>query len=121
MDTPGDNHTAARCPGGCSCDARIEAGAAGYGHGMPKIPTMLHAAGDYAGGALLLAAPALLPIRDRRAQALALGAGAQIVTLSALTDYELGIRRRIPVPVHLLIDAVAGGMMVAAGLALRPQ
>ncbi|HSO98822.1 MAG TPA: hypothetical protein VLP43_07710 [Solirubrobacteraceae bacterium] len=88
---------------------------------MPKIPTMLHAAGDYANGALLLAAPRVLPIRDRRAQALAIGAGAKILTLSAFTDYELGIRRRIPMPVHLLVDAVAGGLMIAAGVGLRGQ
>jgi hypothetical protein len=88
---------------------------------MPKIPTFLHAAGDYANGALLLAAPRVLPIRDRRAQALAVGAGAKILTLSAFTDYELGVRRRIPMPVHLLVDAVAGGLMVAAGVALRGQ
>jgi len=88
---------------------------------MPKIPTLLHAAGDYANGALLLAAPRLLPIRDRRAQALAVGAGANVLALSAFTDYELGIRRRIPMEVHLLIDAVAGGLMIAGGLGLRSQ
>jgi hypothetical protein len=101
--------------------AWIDLGGAGYGPPMPKIPTTLHAAGDYANGALLLAAPRLLPIRDRRAQALAIGAGAKILTISAFTDYELGIRRRIPMPVHLLVDAVAGGLMIAAGLGLRGQ
>ncbi len=88
---------------------------------MPRIPTTVHAAGDLATGALLLAAPRLLPIRDRRAQALAGAAGASTLTLSAFTDYELGIRRRIPMPVHLLIDAVAGGLLIAGGLALRGQ
>ena len=88
---------------------------------MLKIPTKIHAAGDIATGALLLAAPKVLPMRDRRAQALAGAAGAGTLVLSAFTDYELGVRRRLPVPVHLLVDALTGGLLIAAGLGLRTQ
>lgn len=86
---------------------------------MALIPTKLHAAGDYASGSSLLAAPRLLPFAERRATLILQGTGAAILATSSLTDYELGIVRRIPLPVHLVIDAVTGGSLLAGALALR--
>jgi hypothetical protein len=84
---------------------------------MPLISTKWHGVLDYAGGAGSLAAPKLL--RDRRAAAILAGSGLTTLAASALTDYELGIRRRLPMPVHLLADAATGALLLTGGLALR--
>jgi hypothetical protein len=88
---------------------------------MPLISTKLHGAGDYATGVLMLAAPRLLPIRDRRAQALAVAAGGGMLLTSSVTDYELGLWRRLPMPAHLLLDAVTGGLLIAGAVSLRDR
>jgi hypothetical protein len=87
---------------------------------MPPISTKIHGAADYATGALLLAAPRLLPMK-RRGQLLAGAAGGGVLLTSAFTDYELGLRRRLPMPAHLLIDAVTGGLLIAGAARLRDQ
>jgi hypothetical protein len=86
---------------------------------MPPISTKLHGAVDYATAAALLAAPKLLRGRDPRAATLLRLAGAGTLATSALTDYELGIRRVLPMPVHLVIDAATGSMLTIGGFALR--
>jgi len=88
---------------------------------MPPISTKLHGAGDYATGVLMLAAPRLLPIRNRRAQALVLSAGVGVLLTSSVTDYELGLRRRLPMPAHLMLDAATGGLLLAGAISLRDR
>lgn len=84
---------------------------------MAPIPTKTHGILDYAGGVGLLAAPKAL--RDRRAAA-ALGVtGAGMLATSAMTDYELGIRRRIPMSTHLLIDAAVGTLLIGGAERFR--
>jgi hypothetical protein len=82
---------------------------------MAVISTRLHGAGDYATGAGLLAAPNLLGIEDPVAAGILRGTGAAILGVSAVTDYELGLLRRLPVPAHLLIDAATGATLAAVG------
>jgi hypothetical protein len=86
---------------------------------MPLISTKLHGAGDYLTGLGLLAAPKLLRVADARAAALLRGAGVAVLGLSAVTDYELGIRRKVPMRVHLLLDGAAGALLLASAGALR--
>lgn len=84
---------------------------------MALISTKLHGALDYAGGAGSLAAPRIL--RDRRASAILAIAGAGTLVTSGLTDYELGIRRVLPMRVHLAADAATGALLLAAAGLLR--
>jgi hypothetical protein len=84
---------------------------------MPLIPTKLHGVLDYAGGVGSLAAPRLL--RDKRAAAVMAAAGAGTLANSALTDYELGIRRLIPMRVHLINDAATGAVLLGVAALLR--
>jgi hypothetical protein len=42
----------------------------------------------------------------------ALGAGALVY--SALTDYELGLARFIPMPTHLFLDGLSGAFLVVS-------
>jgi hypothetical protein len=78
------------------------------------IPTQVHAIADYVTGPALAAAPELFRMRDGGPSALAPRiAGAGATAYSSVTDYELGVRRWIPMRVHLALDA-AGGLALAA-------
>jgi hypothetical protein len=79
-----------------------------------RISTRVHGIADYATGAALLLAPALLRPRLRRDRMLLRAAGGAMVGSSALTDWEVGVRRVLPVPVHLAMDAASGAFMLAA-------
>ena len=81
---------------------------------MRFIPTRIHALLDYFTGMLLLASPWIFRFDHGSAETwlpILLGGGVMIYSL--FTDYELAIARRIPMPVHLLID-IAGGCLLAA-------
>lgn len=84
---------------------------------MPLISTKIHGLLDYAAGISSIASPKLL--QDRRAAALLVGSGAGTLAISSLTDYELGIRRRVPMPAHLAADAATGTLLIAAARVLR--
>ena len=80
------------------------------------IPTKVHGALDYATGSVLAVAPELLGLDGARASTLPPRlAGVATTALSALTDYELGVRKIVPMRVHLLLDGVLG-----LGLASAP-
>ena len=81
---------------------------------MRFVPTRVHGMADYLIGALLVLAPWLFGFADGGAETwvpVVLGAG--VVLYSLLTDYELGLVRRIPMRVHLGLD-LAGGAVLAA-------
>ena len=86
---------------------------------MALISTRTHAVGDYAGGIVMIAVSRLGFVRDRRAAAMLAAAGAGTLVASALTDYELGLVRRLPMRAHLALDGVAGALMATGALALR--
>ena len=78
------------------------------------IPTKVHGALDYVSAPALIAAPDALGLNGGRASALAprlAGVGAALY--SPLTDYELGVRRVLPMKAHLLLDGVAGAVVAA--------
>jgi hypothetical protein len=86
---------------------------------MTRISTRAHGVADYAAGALLVAAPALLRTGRHRSGLVLRAAGGGILGLSAATDYELGLRRRVPMPVHLRVDAATGATLLALPWLLR--
>lgn len=82
---------------------------------MHFLSTRLHGALDYLMGALLIAAPWLFGFADEANDAatwvlVALGAG--VILYSLFTNYELGLVRKIPMPIHLLLD-ISGGALLA--------
>jgi hypothetical protein len=83
---------------------------------MRVFSTRTHGVIDYAFAALLIAAPWLLGFARGGAETwVPLILGAAVLGYSALTDYELGVVRRLQMPVHLWLDA-----LVALLLALSP-
>lgn len=81
---------------------------------MKPIPTKVHGLLDYTTGALFIASPWLLNFADdNAARQVAVGTGVAVLGLSALTDYEAGLAKRIPMATHLSIDTV-NGLLVAA-------
>lgn len=80
---------------------------------MRFLPTRVHGVLDYLTGGVLIAVPRALGVSGGLQRGLppALGAGA--ILYSLLTDYELGLVKIIPMPVHLGLDA-ANGVLLAA-------
>src|SRR5215207_7800729 len=85
---------------------------------MRRLPTKFHAAADYPGGLSLIAAPSVLRM-PAPASVLLRAAGAGALAASAVTDWELAAVRKLPVPVHLGLDAATGAGLTAAAVLLR--
>jgi hypothetical protein len=80
---------------------------------MRVIPTRVHGMVDYIVGALLIVAPWLFGFADGGAEQwvpIILGAG--VILYSLMTNYELGVMKAIPMPVHLMLD-IGGGIFLA--------
>ena len=77
---------------------------------LPRvIPTGVHGALDYAASGFNLVFPSLLGLKDSPAASLMPRlAGSVGTAYSLLTDYELGVVRAIPMPLHLALDAAKG-------------
>jgi hypothetical protein len=78
-----------------------------------RLSTRVHGFLDYAVGLLLIAAPWLLGFARGGAETwvpVAVGGGALLYSL--FTDYELGLVRKIQMPVHLWLDGL-GGLLLA--------
>ncbi len=81
---------------------------------MRRIPTSVHGVVDYVTAPVLITAPEIFRMRSGSPAAIAPRAtGAAAAVYSTLTDYELGVRRLIPMRVHLLLDAVSGAALAA--------
>ena len=79
------------------------------------IPSKTHAVIDYVVGVLLLAAPYILGFANGGpAQIVPMALGAGTILYSLLTRYELSIAKLIPYRVHLVIDLLAGVVLLAS-------
>lgn len=82
---------------------------------MRFLSTKAHGVLDYLVGALLIAAPWLFGFARGGAETwifVILGAGALMYSL--LTNYELGAVKKIPMPMHLILDAMSGILLAAS-------
>ncbi|MBW3629086.1 MAG: hypothetical protein KY464_07280 [Gemmatimonadetes bacterium] len=80
-----------------------------------RLSTRLHGYLDYVMGLLLIAAPWALGFADGGAETwVFVGAGAGSLLYSLFTDYELGLVRRIQMPVHLWLDGVVGILLAVS-------
>lgn len=81
---------------------------------MRFISTKTHAMLDYLMGILLVIVPIPFLAEYGAAAWVPIVAGAIMLIQSACTDYELGMMRLIPMPVHLAMDAVVGIVVAAS-------
>jgi hypothetical protein len=83
------------------------------------IPTQAHAALDLTVGMLLVALPWIANFDDARAlTGISVGAGAAVLVLGVLTDYEPSPAKVVPMPLHVAADVVVSFFLVgiAAGV-----
>ncbi len=87
---------------------------------MRVVPTKAHAAVDHVVGPTLVLAPELFGLKNgRRSEPIVpRAAGAAQAVYSNLTDYELAVKRLLPMKAHLAMDAAAGALLAAAPWAL---
>ncbi len=79
---------------------------------MRFIPTRLHGIFDYIIGLVLIITPWLLNFSNVATPAwVMITSGIVVLLLSAFTDFEVGIVRKIPVRVHLFVDLGLGIML----------
>lgn len=82
---------------------------------MRIIPTRVHGILDYVIGALVVMSPWLFGFADTAGGPwLHLFIGGAILLSAAMTDFEVGMVRLIPMPVHLMLDAGIGLLALAS-------
>ncbi len=82
---------------------------------MRIVSTKTHGILDYLTGAALLAAPKALGLEDVPPSSRALKlAGGGAAAYSLLTNYELGVVKLLPMPVHLAVDAASGALLASS-------
>ncbi|HYO23453.1 MAG TPA: hypothetical protein VEQ85_00730 [Lacipirellulaceae bacterium] len=82
---------------------------------MRFIPTWLHGMLDYPLGLLLVGLPWLVGQSDGGPEMwIPIAAGGGMIVLSALTAYEAGLLRVIPMSGHLMVDAATGALLAAS-------
>jgi hypothetical protein len=86
---------------------------------MRFISPRIHGILDYAVAAALIGVPFVLDFAASSliAAVLSVAAGVGLAVYSLLTDYAAGVRDLIPWWVHLTLDAVAAGVLLAAPFA----
>lgn len=87
---------------------------------MKPISTKAHGAIDYMTAGLLLGLPEVVPMSGRIKRLLRLAA-LWTAGYSALTNYEFGLTKTLPMQEHLKLDRISGLLMVLAPFVLRPR
>ena len=87
---------------------------------MQKMPTHVHGVVDYVVGATLTVLPRALGWSGAPARLLE-GAGIGAIAYSAMTNYELGVVKVLPMKAHLALDALSGGMLIGAAVMLDDE
>ena len=82
---------------------------------MKIINTKTHGTLDYLTGVVLIVSPWIFKFADgSAAQMVPVILGVMTILMSMLTDYELGIVRKIPMSAHLTIDLFSGIFLAAS-------
>jgi hypothetical protein len=82
---------------------------------MRFLSTKTHGIMDYLMGILLIAAPWLLGFAGGGAETwVPVTIGVATLVMSLLTNYELGLLKTLPMPLHLTIDLFSGLLLAAS-------
>lgn len=89
---------------------------------MRIMGSRAHGMVDYPMGALLMSAPLLFKLDTREiATWIPVAIGASMTAVSAMTDYEAGVSRKIPFKTHLMIDAISGVALAISPFLFRSR
>ncbi len=88
---------------------------------MKFLTPKLHGLGDYAAAAVLIFAPFILGIKDQSLIAYwaSIVAGIGLIIYSLLTDYTFSVAKVIPFKAHLVLDSIAGVVLIALAILLE--
>jgi VIT1/CCC1 family predicted Fe2+/Mn2+ transporter len=78
------------------------------------IPAFVHGVIEYLAGALLIAAPFLFGFEDGAATAVSIIAGVVVLAIAASTEGASSMIDSIPISMHVLLDFVLAGALLAA-------
>ena len=89
---------------------------------MRFIGSRAHGMMDYPMGALMMSAPLLFKM-DRKdiATWIPVAVGVSMTAVAAMTNFEAGVKRKIPFRTHLLIDAISGIALAASPWLFRSR
>ncbi len=88
---------------------------------MKFLNSTIHGLGDYAAAAVLIVAPFFLGLKEQSmiAHWASIAAGVGLIGYSLLTDYTFSVAKIIPYKTHLVLDTVAGLVLIALAFALK--
>ena len=88
---------------------------------MKFLTAKLHGLGDYAAAAVLIVAPFFLGLKEQSmiAHWASITGGVGLIVYSLLTDYTFSAANVIPFKVHLVLDSVAGLVLIALAFVLN--
>ncbi len=88
---------------------------------MKFLTPTLHGLGDYAAAAVLIVAPFFLGIKDQSLIAYwaSIVGGIGLIIYSLLTDYTFSVAKVIPFEAHLVLDSIAGVVLIALAFLLE--
>lgn len=88
---------------------------------MKFLTPKLHGLGDYAAAAVLIAAPFVLGIKEQSILAhwASVASGVGLIVYSLLTDYTFSVAKVIPFKLHLVLDSLAGVVLIVLALVLE--
>ena len=88
---------------------------------MKFLTPTLHGLGDYAAALVLIVAPFFLDLKEQSmiAHWASIAGGAGLIIYSLLTDYTFSAAKVIPFKVHLVLDSIAGLVLIALAFVLN--
>jgi len=88
---------------------------------MKFLTAKLHGLGDYAAAAVLIIAPFVINLAEQSVVAhwASIAGGVGLIIYSLLTDYAFSVAKIISFKMHLLLDSLAGLVLIALAFALK--
>ncbi len=88
---------------------------------MKFLTVKLHGLGDYAAAAVLIVAPFFLGLKEQSmiAHWASIVGGVGLIIYSMLTDYTFSVAKIIPFKTHLVLDSLAGCVLIALAFVLK--
>jgi hypothetical protein len=88
---------------------------------MKFLTPTLHGLGDYAAALVLIVAPFFLGLKEQSmiAHWASIAGGVGLIIYSLLTDYTFSAAKVIPFKVHLVLDSLAGLVLIALAFVLN--